>query len=149
MPNRNINLPIDVRAALTVATEIRSAELGFTVTEHQIVEAALRQYLAPEFTILKAKAEEEAERDRAAKAARALEILDCRVDMVLDTSVRTANALENNRIYLVRELVVMSEAELLKKRDFGRRSLNEVKEILEDLGLSLGMVLPLTTKGGE
>lgn len=148
MPNRNINLPIDVRAALTVATEIRSAELGFTVTEHQIVEAALRQYLAPEFTILKAKAEEEAEKDRAAKAARALEILDCRVDL-LETSVRTANALENNRIYLVRELVVMSEAELLKKRDFGRRSLNEVKEILEDLGLSLGMVLPLTTKGGE
>lgn len=147
MPNRNIKLPIDVRAALTAATEIRSAELGFTVTEHQIVEAALRQYLAPEFTILKAKAEEEAEKDRAAKAARASEALGCRADD-LEMSRRTATALENNRIYLVRDLVVKSEAELVKLK-FGRRSLNEIKEILEDLGLSLGMVLPLATEGEE
>ena len=147
MPNRNIKLPTGVRAALTMAAELRSVELGFTVTESQILEAALRQYLAPEFAILKAKAEEEAEKDRAAKAARALEVLDCHVDLI-ELSVRTRNALEDSGIYLVRDLVVKSEAEL-RKLKFGRRSLNEIKEILEDLGLSLGMVLPLTTEGGE
>ncbi len=59
----------------------------------------------------------------------------------LEMSVRTANALVNARITTIRELVQRTEADLLKTKDFGRKSLLEVKDILSRLGLSLGMRL--------
>ena len=57
----------------------------------------------------------------------------------LELSVRSANCLKNANIRYIGELVTRSEAEMLKTKNFGRKSLNEIKEILVNMGLSLGM----------
>lgn len=57
----------------------------------------------------------------------------------LELSVRSANCLQNASIHLIGELVQRTEAEMLKTKNFGRKSLKEIKEILSDMGLSLGM----------
>lgn len=57
----------------------------------------------------------------------------------LELSVRSANCLKNANIRYIGELVTKSEAEMLKTKNFGRKSLNEIKEILVGMGLSLGM----------
>ncbi|MBI4041154.1 MAG: DNA-directed RNA polymerase subunit alpha [Deltaproteobacteria bacterium] len=57
----------------------------------------------------------------------------------LELSVRSANCLKNADIQLIGELVQKSEMEMLKTKNFGRKSLNEIKEILAQMGLSLGM----------
>ena len=59
----------------------------------------------------------------------------------LELSVRSANCLQNAKINLIGELVQKSDAEMLKTKNFGRKSLNEIKAILTDMGLSLGMKL--------
>src|SRR5215813_11118840 len=59
----------------------------------------------------------------------------------LELSVRSANCLQNADIRYVGELVQRSEQEMLKTKNFGRKSLNEIKEILHEMGLSLGMKL--------
>src|SRR5665647_1812392 len=57
----------------------------------------------------------------------------------LELSVRSANCLKNAGIKLIGELVSRSEAEMLKTQNFGRKSLNEIKDILSDMGLTFGM----------
>ena len=57
----------------------------------------------------------------------------------LELSVRAANCLENANIKYLGELVTRTEAEMLKTKNFGRKSLNEIKDILAEMGLSLGM----------
>lgn len=59
----------------------------------------------------------------------------------LELSVRSANCLQNANIKLIGELVQKTDAEMLKTKNFGRKSLNEIKSILEEMGLSLGMKL--------
>ena len=59
----------------------------------------------------------------------------------LELSVRSANCLKNAKITLIGELVQRTEAEMLKTKNFGRKSLNEIKVILETMGLHLGMKL--------
>ena len=59
----------------------------------------------------------------------------------LELSVRSYNCLKNANIRTIRELVQKSENEMLKTKNFGRKSLNEIKEILTSMGLSLGMRL--------
>jgi len=59
----------------------------------------------------------------------------------LELSVRSANCLQNANIKYIGELVQKSEAEMLKTKNFGRKSLKEIKEILAEMGLSLGMKL--------
>jgi DNA-directed RNA polymerase subunit alpha len=59
----------------------------------------------------------------------------------LELSVRSANCLKNANIRLIGELVQKTEAEMLKTKNFGRKSLNEIKEILTEMGLNLGMKL--------
>ncbi|MBE3073129.1 MAG: DNA-directed RNA polymerase subunit alpha [Acidobacteria bacterium] len=59
----------------------------------------------------------------------------------LELSVRSYNCLKNANIRTIRELVQKTEAEMLKTKNFGRKSLNEIKEILQSMGLSLGMRL--------
>ena len=59
----------------------------------------------------------------------------------LELSVRSANCLKNSNIRFIYELVEKTEAEMLKTKNFGRKSLNEIKEILATMGLSLGMKL--------
>ena len=59
----------------------------------------------------------------------------------LELSVRSYNCLKNANITTIRELVTKTEPEMLKTKNFGRKSLNEIKEILASMGLSLGMKL--------
>jgi DNA-directed RNA polymerase subunit alpha len=59
----------------------------------------------------------------------------------LELSVRSANCLQNANIKYIGELVQKTEAEMLKTKNFGRKSLKEIKEILAGMGLSLGMKL--------
>ncbi|MDY7034901.1 MAG: DNA-directed RNA polymerase subunit alpha [Thermodesulfobacteriota bacterium] len=71
----------------------------------------------------------------------------------LELSVRSSNCLKNANIKLIGELVQKTEAEMLKTKNFGRKSLNEIKGILEEMGLFLGMKLdnisPLDKPGGR
>lgn len=57
----------------------------------------------------------------------------------LELSVRAANCLENANIKYIGELVTRTENEMLKTKNFGRKSLNEIKDLLAEMGLSLGM----------
>src|SRR6266576_58143 len=57
----------------------------------------------------------------------------------LELSVRSANCLQNANITLIGELVQRTEQDMLKTKNFGRKSLKEIKEILSNMGLSLGM----------
>jgi DNA-directed RNA polymerase subunit alpha len=59
----------------------------------------------------------------------------------LELSVRAANCLKNANIKTIADLVQRTESEMLKTKNFGRKSLNEIKEILAEMGLSLGMKL--------
>lgn len=59
----------------------------------------------------------------------------------LELSVRAANCLENAGIRYLGELVIKSEGEMLKTKNFGRKTLNEIKDILAEMGLHLGMKL--------
>jgi len=59
----------------------------------------------------------------------------------LELSVRSANCLQNANIRFIGELVQKTEAEMLKTKNFGRKSLNEIKDTLSSLGLSLGMTI--------
>ncbi len=59
----------------------------------------------------------------------------------LELSVRSANCLRNANILFIGELVLKTEAEMLKTKNFGRKSLNEIKQLLAEMDLSLGMSL--------
>ena len=60
----------------------------------------------------------------------------------LELSVRSANCLKNDNIIYIGDLVGKSEAEMLRTPNFGRKSLNEIKEVLSSMGLRLGMDIP-------
>jgi DNA-directed RNA polymerase subunit alpha len=118
---------------------------GTVVPEMALVEAAkiLRKHLNPfvqYFDIGQELVSEEA-----AKAAGVDEELIRKLNMPigeLELSVRASNCLESARIQTVADLVVRSEADLLKVRSFGRTSLREVKKKLNDISLDLGIKLP-------
>ena len=57
----------------------------------------------------------------------------------MELSVRSGNCLKTANIKTIGDLVHKSETEMLRYRNFGRKSLNEIKEILAEMGLSLGM----------
>ena len=67
----------------------------------------------------------------------------------LELSVRSANCLQNANIRLIGELVQRTESEMLKTKNFGRKSLNEIKEVLASMGLELGMVVENFPDRGE
>jgi DNA-directed RNA polymerase subunit alpha len=71
---------------------------------------------------------------------RLLEILGRSVDE-LELSVRSYNCLKNANIKTIGDLVTRTEADMLKTKNFGRKSLNEIKDILAEMGLSLGLEL--------
>ncbi len=60
----------------------------------------------------------------------------------LELSVRSANCLKNDNIVYIGDLIQKSEAEMLRTPNFGRKSLNEIKEVLAQMGLHLGMEAP-------
>lgn len=88
---------------------------------------------------------DEVEEDTAARAASAAPATVAMNDNLykevstLELSVRAANCLENANIKFIGELVTRTEAEMLKTKNFGRKSLNEIKDLLAEMGLSLGM----------
>jgi len=57
----------------------------------------------------------------------------------LELSVRSANCLKNDNIVYIGDLIQKTEAEMLRTPNFGRKSLNEIKEVLSGMGLHLGM----------
>jgi DNA-directed RNA polymerase subunit alpha len=114
------NGSIDPRAAIAQAAHILVDQLGIFVGDDLIVERE------------EPKSEEPSKRWN--------ENLFRRIDE-LELSVRSANCLENADIKYIGELVQKTEAEMLRTKNFGRKSLNEIKEILSDMGLSLGLKL--------
>jgi len=92
------------------------------------------------FINLEDAAEMSAEGGGEASAATSNENLDKSVEE-LELSVRSYNCLKNANIRTIRELVQKTEGEMLKTKNFGRKSLNEIKEILTSMGLGLGMRL--------
>ena len=60
----------------------------------------------------------------------------------LELSVRSANCLKNDNIIYIGDLVQKSEGEMLRTPNFGRKSLNEIKEVLTGMSLYLGMEIP-------
>jgi len=92
------------------------------------------------FINLEDAAEMAAEGGTEATGATSNENLDKSVEE-LELSVRSYNCLKNANIRTIRELVQKTEGEMLKTKNFGRKSLNEIKEILQSMGLSLGMRL--------
>lgn len=66
----------------------------------------------------------------------------------LELSVRAANCLKNANIKTIADLVQKTEGEMLKTKNFGKKSLNEIKEILTDMGLSLGVKIETMASSG-
>ena len=66
----------------------------------------------------------------------------------LDLSVRSANSLKNANIHTLRDVVRRTEKDMLETKNFGKKSLEEVQEVLDKLGLSLGMDVSDRPAGG-
>lgn len=66
----------------------------------------------------------------------------------LELSVRAANCLKNANIKAIADLVQRTESDMLRTKNFGKKSLNEIKEILAEMGLSLGMKLDHASPSG-
>lgn len=111
---------IDARSAIAQAAHILREQLVIFVGENFIVE------------------EEPARVEEPKKKLN--ENLFRRIEEI-ELSVRSANCLENADIKYIGELVQKTEAEMLRTKNFGRKSLNEIKEILTEMSLSLGMKL--------
>jgi DNA-directed RNA polymerase subunit alpha len=111
---------VDPRSAVAQAAHILLDQLGLFVGEGLIVEEEAPKIEEPK--------------------KRLNEHLFRRIDE-LELSVRSANCLENADIKYIGELVQRTEAEMLRTKNFGRKSLNEIKEILAEMGLTLGMKL--------
>jgi DNA-directed RNA polymerase subunit alpha len=87
---------------------------------------------------------EEPRKEEAAAAAPQLPFNPALLKKVdeLELSVRSANCLKNDNIVYIGDLIQKSEAEMLRTPNFGRKSLNEIKEVLASMGLHLGMEVP-------
>lgn len=113
---------------------------GSVLPEDAVAYAAkiLKEQLDPFINF--SEIEEDEEEGEIAKEEDINDILLRHVDD-LELSVRSANCLKNAGINLIGELVQKTEAEMLKTKNFGRKSLTEIKEILTDSGLGFGMKL--------
>jgi DNA-directed RNA polymerase subunit alpha len=96
--------------------------------------------LLTDFPELVAQEEEDAERGETRPGTELNDNLFRNVDE-LELSVRASNCLKTANIRTIADLVQKTEAELLKTKNFGKKSLNEIKTILGEMGLSLGMRL--------
>ena len=86
---------------------------------------------------------EEVETKQDDEKAKMKKLLNMSVNEI-ELSVRAANCLNNANITTVGQLAMKTEAEMLKYRNFGKKSLNEIKEKLSSLGLTLGMNIDAT-----
>jgi DNA-directed RNA polymerase subunit alpha len=127
---------------------------GSITPEESLAQAAkiLREHLSLFITSSLLEEEEEDEVKDTAKD-KLMENLWRSVDE-LELSVRSANCLKSSNIRYIGELVQKTEAEMLKTKNFGRKSLNEIKQLLESMGLLLGMKIdkftpPPASREGE
>lgn len=113
---------------------------GSVKPENALAYAAkiLKEYMAIFINFDEDKAEPELEKAKDEDAPPLNENLFRTVED-LELSVRSANCLKNANIHLIGELVQRTEAEMLKTKNFGRKSLNEIKQLLSEMDLSLGM----------
>ena len=93
-----------------------------------------------QFINFEEKDEEEADVEENRGNSQVLEMLDNSIEE-LELSVRAYNCLKNANIKTLHELCSKTDGEMLKTKNFGRKSLEEIKKVLSDLGLSLGMDL--------
>lgn len=113
---------------------------GSVLPEDALVYAAriMREYLNL-FTNFEEEIEEEEEEVEEAEIdTELIEKLNTKVDE-LELTVRATNCLKNMGIQYIGELVQIRESDLLKAKNFGKKSLNEIKAVLEDIGLELGL----------
>lgn len=110
---------------------------GALAPEDAVAMAAriLQDQLQPFINFEEPRSESEAEKDAGLPFSRHL----LRKVDELELSVRSANCLKNDNILYIGDLVQKTEAEMLKTPNFGRKSLNEIKEVLSQMGLGLGM----------
>jgi DNA-directed RNA polymerase subunit alpha len=111
---------IDPRSALAQAAHILTEQLAVFVGEDLVVAEEESRAVEPKLKLN--------------------ENLFRRIEEI-DLSVRSANCLENADIKFIGELVQRSEPEMLRTKNFGRKSLNEIKDMLSEMGLGLGMKL--------
>jgi DNA-directed RNA polymerase subunit alpha len=111
---------IDPRSALAQAAHILTEQLSVFVGEDLVVAEEELRAVEPKLKLN--------------------ENLFRRIEEI-DLSVRSANCLENADIKFIGELVQRSEPEMLRTKNFGRKSLNEIKDMLTEMGLGLGMKL--------
>lgn len=130
-------LVLDIWTNGTVSPELALVEASKILRKH--LNAFVQYFELGRELQMNEKKEEEAR-----KREKYMEELKQKLQMgvsELDLSVRASNCLTSENIQTIGELVVRSEAELLKVRNFGKTSLKEVKKKLSDMGLSLGMDL--------
>jgi DNA-directed RNA polymerase subunit alpha len=137
---------------------VEAARLGQTTDyEKLVLEVWTNGTITPELAISRAAmllrdhlgifiSAEESVRESANDGDRALDssmeaLLDREIDE-LEMSVRSVNSLQNATIHTLRDLVRRSEKDMLETKNFGRKSLEEVQEVLQGLGLHLGMAVP-------
>jgi len=137
---------------------VEAARLGQTTDyERLVLEVWTNGTLTPELAVSRAAmllrdhlgifiSAEEAIREEADESSSGLDasmeaLLAKEIDQ-LDLSVRSVNSLKNANIHTLRDLVARTEKEMLETKNFGKKSLEEVLEVLEGLGLALGMELP-------
>jgi len=137
---------------------VESARLGQTTDyERLVLEVWTNGTLSPELAISRAAmllrdhlgifiSAEESIRQAAEESESGLDaamesLLSKQIDQ-LDLSVRSVNSLKNANIHTLRDLVRRSEKDMLETKNFGKKSLEEVQEMLDGLGLSLGMDVP-------
>jgi DNA-directed RNA polymerase subunit alpha len=111
-----------------------------SVRPHEAVSAAAR-VLQDQLAIFSGPAESEEEKEPLRETAAVLNENLFRPIEEINFSVRSANCLQSADIRYVGELVQKTENDLLKTKNFGRKSLNEIKETLHSMGLELGMRL--------
>ncbi|MCW9034267.1 MAG: DNA-directed RNA polymerase subunit alpha [Alphaproteobacteria bacterium] len=122
------------KLSLTVDTDGSVTPEDAVALAARILQDQLRQFI--NFEEPEAKTEEKAE-DELPFNKNLLRKVD-----ELELSVRSANCLKNDNIIYIGDLVLKSEAEMLRTPNFGRKSLNEIKEVLAQMGLHLGMEIP-------
>jgi len=123
-------LIIEVHTNGTITPELAVSRASMLLRDH------LGIFISAEESIREEPEEPETGIDASLEALLAKEIDQ------LELSVRSVNSLKNANIHTLRDLVVKSEKEMLETKNFGKKSLEEVLEVLEGLGLSLGTELP-------
>jgi len=123
-------LVLEVWTNGTISPELAISRAAMLLRDH------LGIFINAEESIRQAAEESESGVDAAMES-----LLSKQIDQ-LDLSVRSVNSLKNANIHSLRDLVRRSEKDMLETKNFGKKSLEEVQEVLDGLGLSLGMDVP-------